>query len=259
MRLIHLPRSLQVPARALAFATLLIPVSGQMQSTPASPAKSQAHVVIVGGGGAHDFEKNYREADATTLIRSGVSVQYTDSFKDLAARFAGANTVIQASNQTAPDAATRRGLMDFIARGGGFIAVHAGTWYNWAGWPEYNRLLIGGGTRDHDKPGRFDVTVVAPKHPVMSGVPAHFEIEDELYHQELASDGPPTEVLATAYSPITGKSYPSVWIVNGQQGRIVCIALGHDERAHGAPAYQTILKNAVEWTANRSDLHHERP
>lgn len=238
---------------------LLIPVSGQMQSAPAPPTKSQVHVVIIGGGSSHDFEKHYKETDATTLIKSGVSVQYIDSFKDLPARLAGANTVIQASNQAAPDAGTRRALMDFVAKGGGLIAVHAGTWYNWADWPEYNRLLIGGGTRDHDKPAPFEVTVTAPNHPVMSGVPAHFKIEDELYHQEMAPDGPQTEVLATAYSPITGKTYPSVWIVKGQKGRIVCIALGHDERAHETPAYQTILKNAVEWTANRSDVPHKRP
>lgn len=250
---------LKVPASFVFLATLLTPLSAQFPSTASSRVGSQVHVLIIGGGTSHNFEQNYKETDATTLTRSGVSVQYTDSFRDLPAQLARATTVIQASNGTAPEAGTRRVLMDFVARGGGLVAVHAGAWYNWADWPEYNRLLIGGGTRDHDKPGRFEVTVIAPNNPVMAGVPAHFEIEDELYHQELAPDGPPTEVLATAYSAATRKSYPSVWIVKGQSGRIVCIALGHDERAHQAPAYQTILKNAVEWTANRGEVANKKP
>ncbi len=232
---------------------LLLPPSARTQSAPASPAKSQVHIVIVGGGASHDFHRSYKETDATTLTSAGIAVQYTDSFQDLTALLGGANTVIQASNQTAPDAATRRALMEFVGKGGGLIAVHAGLWYNWADWTEYNRTLIGGGTRDHDKPGRFEVTVLAPNHPVMSGVPAHFEIEDELYHQQMEPEDAPVEVLATAYSPITGKSYPSVWTVKGQKGRIVCIALGHDERAHGNAAYQTILRNAVAWTASTTD------
>ena len=236
-----------------------IQVPGQTPSAPAAPERSPAHVLILGGGTSHDFAKHYKDTDATTLTRSGLSVQYTGSFQNLPAQLAGANTVIQASNQAAPDAATRRTLMDFVANSGGLIAVHAGIWYNWPDWPEYNRLLIGGGTRDHDQPARFAVIVTAPTHPVMSGVPTHFEIEDELYHQELVPGGPPTEVLATAYSPLTGKTYPSVWVVNGQKGRIVCIALGHDERAHNLPAYQAILTNAAKWTAEGSKLSISKP
>ena len=205
-------------------------------------------VLIVGGGSSHDFATSFGRTDVATLRAAGDAVAYTESFAGLSARLRRVDTVVQASNQAVPDAETRRALMEFVARGGGLVIVHAGTWYNWPEWPEYNRVLVGGGTRDHDQLGRFEVTVVEPRSPVMAGVRETFAVDDELYHQEMAP-GASTEVLATAHSEMTGETYPSVWVVTGQKGRIVCMTLGHDERVHEAPAYKAMLRNAVAWTA----------
>ena len=40
--------------------------------------------------------------------------------------------------------------------------------YGWKDWPDYNRTLVGGGARSHDKYGEFEVTVKVPDHPVMA-------------------------------------------------------------------------------------------
>lgn len=235
---------------ACVFGTFLI-LTGSERDVHATSAP--ARVLILGGGSSHDFATSFGRTDVDTLRQTGDSVEYTESFAGLGARLAGVDTVVQASNQAMPDAATRRALMEFVARGGGLVVVHAGAWYNWPEWPEYNRSLVGGGTREHDRLGRFAVTVVAPGSPVMVGVPSRFEVEDELYHQEMAANGAATEVLATAHSELTGKTYPSVWVVKGQRGRIVCLTLGHDERVHQMPAYRAILRNAVAWTAGQRD------
>ncbi len=217
----------------------------------ASPAPSKPpRVAILGGGTSHDFATSFGKTDVATLRQAGDVVDYTESFGGLSAKLAAVDTVVQASNQAMPDAATRQALMDFVARGGGLVVVHAGTWYNWPEWPEYNRVLVGGGTRDHDRLGPFNVTVVAPGNPVMRGVPASFAVDDELYHQEMLPDAKSTEVLATAHSELTGKTYPSIWALTGQKGRVVCVTLGHDEKVHQLPAYQAILRNAVAWTAS---------
>ncbi len=222
----------------------------------ASPTPlAQPRVLILGGGSSHDFATSFGKTDIDTLRQAGDSVEYTESFAGLSARLGQVDTVVQASNQAMPDAETRRALMEFVARGGGLVVVHAGTWFNWPEWPEYNRVLVGGGTREHDRLGRFAVTVVAPGNPVMAGVPGRFEVEDELYHQEMAA-GASAEVLATAHSELTGKTYPSVWAVAGQKGRILCITLGHDERVHTLPAYRMLLRNAVEWTGRRAGEDH---
>ena len=86
-------------------------------------------------------------------------------------------------------------------------------------------------------------------HPITKDVPPAFEITDELYNYAADPAGNPIEVLAEATSPKTGKSFPQVWIVKHPKARIVGLTLGHDARAHDLPAYQTLLKNAVNWAA----------
>jgi len=58
-------------------------------------------------------------------------------------------------------------------------------------------------------------------------------------------------VLATGKSPITGKTFPVVWIVKHSKARIACITLGHDGKAHEHPAFQAILQNSVAWAAGK--------
>ena len=87
----------------------------------------------------------------------------------------------------------------------------------------------------------------------MKGVPASFEIEDELYHVNAEPDriAPGTasiEVLAeTSPSIRYMKPHPSVWITSHPTARIVGIAPGHDGRVHDMPAFKTLLANAVKW------------
>ena len=53
----------------------------------------------------------------------------------------------------------RKAIFDFADAGRGLLLVHPALWYNWPDWPEYNRVLVGGGARSHDKYGEFEVTV----------------------------------------------------------------------------------------------------
>lgn len=229
--------------RTLARTALLL------TTLPALAQTIPTRVLILGGGTSHDFAQQYEHIDTATLTAAGDAVRYTDALRDLNARLAQTDVLIQATNQPINETSIEHALMSFVAHGGGLVIVHAGIWYNWPNWSDYNRLLVGGGTRDHDAPAPFTVTVTAPKHPVMVGVPATFQITDELYHQQMAPEAASIDVLATAHSPLTGKDYPAIWIVHGQPGRIVCLTLGHDDRAHTNPAYQAILTNAVRWTA----------
>ena len=53
-------------------------------------------------------------------------------------------------------------------------------------------------------------------------------------------------------APDGGKDpLPSVWTVKDPKNRIVCITLGHDGDAHGNPAYQKLLVNAVKHVSAR--------
>jgi type 1 glutamine amidotransferase len=89
----------------------------------------------------------------------------------------------------------------------------------------------------------------------MKGVPASFEVEDELYYLNAEADKvppgtAPIEVLAQTSPSVRYKQpHPSVWITQHAKARIVGIALGHDQRVHDLPAFKTLLTNAVRWAA----------
>jgi type 1 glutamine amidotransferase len=97
------------------------------------------------------------------------------------------------------------------------------------------------------------VKAVKPDHPVMRGVPASFDVEDELYYVNAEPDKIPPgtasiEVLAETSPSVKFKqAHPAVWITPHAAARIVGIALGHDERVHDHPAFKTLLANAVKW------------
>ena len=209
-------------------------------------------VLMVGGGSSHDFDKWFNKADLATLTEGGkVSANYTDRPADIAGALKDVDVLYQSSNQKMDDAALRKAIFDFANAGKGLVLIHPGLWYNWPDWPEYNRVLCGGGARSHNAYGEFEVKLSGAQHPVIDGVPANFKVSDELYHFEHDAKGSPIQVLATAYDEKSGKTYPMVWIVQHPKARIVAIALGHDGKVHEHPAYKTLLQNALAWAAGK--------
>ncbi|MCC6820324.1 MAG: ThuA domain-containing protein [Verrucomicrobia subdivision 3 bacterium] len=164
---------------------------------------------------------------------------------------AGVDVLIISNNKPFADAATKDAIVRHVQSGKGLIGLHPGLWYNWVDWPEYNRRLIGGGARGHDKYGEFEVLVSGPGHPLMRGVLAKFTLQDELYYFEPDAQGTPIKVLATAHSKAKNKDYPQVFVVEQSKGRVVGITLGHDAAAHDHDGYIQLLRNAVRWTAGK--------
>lgn len=239
---------------SLGILFALLTFVGCAQSDTAPPETSDAaadsvRVLIVGGGSSHDFDRWFDEATTATLRSAGTAASYTDEPGSILAALPTVDVLYLTNNQPLPDSALRAGIFDVVESGKGLVIGHAGAWYNWRDWPEYNRELVGGGTRSHRNYGEFEVTVVDAEHPVMEGVPATFTLSDELYRFEQDAEGTPIKVLATAEEAETGEVYPVIWEVLHENGRIVVNTLGHDEAAHNHPAYQTILKNSVQWAA----------
>jgi type 1 glutamine amidotransferase len=181
-------------------------------------------------------------------------VNYTEDRDQAAAEIGKADVAIISVNRAHFDTPEwRKALFDFAAAGKGLVMLHPGAWYGYAQWPELNATIIGGGARSHDRLARFSVNVLKPDHPVMKGVPASFEVDDELYHLNAEKDRIPPgtasiEVLAETSPSVKFKqSHPSVWITSHPRARIVGIALGHDERVHDHQAFKTLLANAVRW------------
>jgi uncharacterized protein len=222
----------------------------------AAPAQMKwgqgTHVLSVGGGSSHDFNRWFNQADSATLDVSGkVSVNYTENLESALAALKDADVLFLTSNQPIPNKEFHEAIFNFANTGHGLLLVHPALWYNWKDWPEYNRELVGGGASSHDKYGEFEVTIKDEKNPLTAGVPKTFKITDELYHASFDPKGTPVEVLAEGKNLATGATYPVLWIVKHPKARIVCCTLGHDAKAHDLDAYKTILRNSVNWTAGK--------
>jgi uncharacterized protein len=216
-----------------------------------SDASVRPRVLVVGAGDAHDFPRWFLEEDSKILEAAGARVRATGRPDDVRDALDELDVLYLSNNAPFVDPATRRGIEEFADRGKGLLLIHAGLWYNWRDWPQYNRALAGGGSRGHDRYGEFEVVVTEPGHPVMEGVPKRFRIQDELYWFEADPEGHPIEVLATAHSEQKGEAYPVVFIVRHPHARIVGITLGHDGAAHEHPAYVRLLQNSLHWVTGR--------
>ncbi|WP_439488318.1 ThuA domain-containing protein [Algoriphagus sp.] len=227
---------------------LIFNLSAEDREKP-SLKKKPIKVLMVGGDASHDFDKWYKEVDAATLEMKGLAeVTYTDDTDNIKDYLDTIDVLFLANNKAINDIATREAIFAFADAGKGIIIAHAGMWYSWTDWPEYNKELVSGGSRGHDRYGKFDVNLSDIKHPVTKGVPSHFSLEDELYYQKVDPDGPGIEVLAHASTE--GKEpFPSVFIVKHPKAKIVGIALGHDAASHEFEPYQTLIRNAVKWAA----------
>jgi putative membrane-bound dehydrogenase-like protein len=221
---------------------------------PAVPAPQEAakleippsKILIVGGGSSHDFEKWFNKADSALL-----KAAYTSNVAQIGGALPQIEVLYLSNNQPIPDAATRKGIVDFLDSGKGLILGHAANWYNWKDWPEYNRDIVGGGSRGHEKYQEFEVTINDESSPITAGVPRTFRVKDELYGYVKDPKGAEIKVLATGKSLETGKEWPVVFTVAHPRARIVGITLGHDGAAHDGEAYQKLLRNAAAWAAKK--------
>ncbi|RTE53580.1 hypothetical protein EHW67_11285 [Arenibacter aquaticus] len=212
-----------------------------------SENKDAPKITVMGGGGSHDFLKYFGIADGKVLSEGGKNtVIYTENPRELGALIPSTD-ILFLSNNKPLDINTKNAVMTRVNQGKmNMLIYHPSTWYNWEDWPEYNKTLVGGGSRSHEKLQEFEVKVIKPNHPLMKGVPSTFRITDELYRWEKDPDAE-IEVLAVGRGLQSGKEYPVVWVVKHPKAKIIGNTLGHDERAHGLKAYRTILKNSVVW------------
>jgi trehalose utilization protein len=230
------------------------------QAQPVPPAESSAaapaplewgpglKVLIVAGGYGHDFANWAHKFDTALLHKSGItSTHYTEDPAVAARELPHIDVLLMSNNYRHFDTLEfRDALSNYVNAGkGGLVLLHSTVYYSWDWWPFY-KLVVGGGARIDEGAAPIEVTVLKD-HPVTHGLPATFQITDELYQIVPIPGASPMEILAEAYKP-GGPKYPSIWLVHyNDKTRIVCIALGHDSYPRQSPVFSTLLINAVKW------------
>lgn len=173
-------------------------------------------------------------------------------------------------------AATRAAFEAYVHGGGGFVVVHAAD-NSFPDWPAYNRMIGLGGwggrneasgpyvyfddtgrlVRDdsagpggsHGPQAEFAVVVRDREHPVTRGMPAVWmHVNDELYDR-LRGPGESMEILATAFSPATGRHEPMMMTIDYGAGRVFHTPLGHGNDSQECVGFMTTFLRGCEWAA----------
>ena len=185
-------------------------------------------------------------------------------------------------------------LATYVRNGGGLVILHAAN-NAFPAWPEFNEMIgVGGwggftpgyksraqdagpkirwrdngmvldpdtpGVAQHPKPHDFLLTVRAPNHPIMQGLPPMWlHAADELY-ANLRGPARNVTILATATAPLsmpggTGEHEPIVMTINYGKGRVFHNTLGHVGAKEQEPIaamnsvdYIVLLQRGTEWAA----------
>ena len=143
-------------------------------------------------------------------------------------------------------ASTRDRLTSFVSNGGGLLALHTAT-ISFDDWQEWGDIVGGAwvwGVSSHPPIGDVQVRLVG-QHPVVDGLPAEFEILDEVYGDLAIRDN--VEVLAVAKRDASDPDQPVVWAHRFGEGHVVFDGFGHDVSSIRHPHNRRLMEQAFTW------------
>jgi len=226
------------------------------------PSADRLRVLVLSGGGYHDFAGNLklllaavearRPMTVTELVLAPADAAAPTSRRaleeaDLPAEFDAILVYTQGDLSLTPTMQDK--LLAFVRGGGGLVALHcaADSFPGWAGWDD----LLRGRFERHPPFTDIVVTVSDATHPVLAGLPPEWILRDEFYHlKDCAPDD--KHVIMTGISPEGGDVRPVTWVRDFGSGRVVYTILGHGAETHGDARYQQFVEQALAWAARRS-------
>jgi len=232
------------------------------------PIDDRTRVLLFGGGApAHDYRsicsvlQEYLDEDT----RLSVELVIEDYNVFLAERIAAYDLIVLYHTAGTLTAEQVSGLTHWVARGHGFVGVHAAA-DSFKSNPEYTAML-GGVFRKHPATRRFMVSLVDPvpgeksienhmTHPITATMEGYtkknwekwpifeYEVEDEQYLMDMVSS---VDVLANTL--FKGRACPIAWTRSWGEGRVFYLALGHDVNACRFPFFKTMFMQGARWGA----------
>jgi type 1 glutamine amidotransferase len=236
--------------RVLALTALLLLTAACGGSAATGPAQKPFRALVFTK--TTGFRHTSIDEGARAIRTLGRDHRFLVDTTDDARRFTRANlarydVVVFLSTTGTPIArrSQQRAFERFIARGGGFVGVHAASDTR-GKWPWYDRL-VGARFKRHD-PGTptRTVTVEDTDSAATRGLPTSWTRADEWYEFRTT---PRAHVLVS----LGGR--PLAWCRNYDGGRAVYTAMGHTEASFTEPQYLQHLLGAIEMAAGRAEFH----
>lgn len=262
----------------------IIPLSSA--AAPALKPNEPIKVLIVDGQNNHNWKATtpilkqiLEEAKLFTVdvVTSPPKGEIKDNF---APKFSDYHVVVSNYNGDDWPEKTRNDFVEYVAKGGGFVSVHAAN-NSFPKWPEYNAMIGLGGwggrnekdgpyirfkegkfVRDETKGGggghgpqhQFVVEIRDKEHPITKGIPEKWlHVQDELY-ERLRGPAKNINVLATAYADPSkkgsGEHEPQLMVIDYEKGRVFHTTLGHSDAAMKCVGFRVTFARGVEWAAS---------
>ena len=226
----------------------------------AEVGRGKIRLLILSGANNHDWRSTTPLLKKMYEASGRFTVDVTEDVPALSGRDFAKFDALVGNYTTFPNvkghrwpAETEKAFLDYIAAGHGLVIFHAAS-TAWNDWPEFTDLIgltWQMGQSAHGTYHSFVVNIVDHEHPVTKGMKDFQHLKDELYHRQLKHST--ARVLATAFSDKathgTGQDEPMVVVTEYGQGRVFHNAMGHDTKAMGCLAWQTLMLRGTEWAA----------
>jgi type 1 glutamine amidotransferase len=148
-------------------------------------------------------------------------------------------------------------LQQYLARGGGYVAIHSATWTKPKASAEV-AAVVGVGGFQFFRHGVIKLRVDRPDHPICYGLPAEIELRDETYWPPTPDPTlPGFTVLASSPERITPKDetvkhQPIYWTAQPGAGRLFGCVPGHFTWTFDDPYFRLLLLRGIAWAAGAS-------
>jgi putative membrane-bound dehydrogenase-like protein len=237
----HLPPIFRALSGLIAIGLL----PGSLQAAESVKPEAHLKVLFLGDQGIHKPAERLRDA-APAMLDRGIDLVYTEDLGDLNREtLALYPAIIIYANHTkiAPEA--EQALLDYLANGGGLVALHSAT--NCFGNSKKFIELVGARFKSHGA-GVMTDEIAAADHPLLSGYKP-FESWDEtrVHGDHNATD----RVVLTYHKDKDKEPEPWTWVRTHEKGRVFYTSWGHDERTWRNPGFHDLLERAILWCSGK--------
>ncbi len=229
-------------------------------TAPSAPAEAaKIKVLILSGANNHNWRETTPAIKASLEETGRFTVDVEEKVPDLKPdSFAPYAVILSDFNTFGPDApaktwdeATKKGLIDHLAKGHGLVIVHAGSsvFYDW---PEFQKLACGTweGKTSHGQIHINQVTFTDEESPITKGLQP-FWIRDEFWQDVKVAPGAKALASVTPDKAFQGSGKPENILFTTEVGKArgFAIFLGHDAITMKNSAWRCLLQRGTEWAA----------
>lgn len=228
-------------------------VATASMETTALPSLSGKKVLIVYGGWPGHKPALFAEIASELLRKEGAEVSLSDTVEIYANEevMSQMDLIVQSVTMDKIGKEQIKGLVKAVKGGAGFAGAHGGFCDSFRSNTEY-QFMTGAQFVAHPG-GQIDYTVniTSAKDAITEGI-EDFQTKTEKYYMHV---DPNVKVLAsTTFTGehadwIDGAVMPVVWKKYHGDGRIFCIALGHNPEEFHEVAAQKLLMNGLRWAS----------